>query len=151
MREGDVFHPKLVAALEKISKEPNFEAFAYKGYLCIVKRMMNAMSFFGNLNGYVILPKGHKLYNGKTDDIDCHGGITWSSEAKELFPDEEFTDEWVIGFDCAHYGDMQPFMLLTEKYMMPQFDNTVIIDDPQMTYKDFEYVRKECKRIVDQL
>jgi hypothetical protein len=145
------FHPKLVDALEKISKEPNYEEFQYKGYTCIVKRMMNAYSFFGNLNGYVILPKGHKLAKHYDEiDIDCHGGLTWSGEAKELFP--QFTDEWVIGFDCSHYGDMQPFMVMREMFMSQLFHATeAILNDPFLTYKTFDYVKNECKRIVDQL
>jgi hypothetical protein len=146
------FHPKLVDALDIISKEPNYQKFAYKGYLCIVKRLVTAYHFWGNLNGYVILEKGHKYHGKGSDeiDVDCHGGLTWSSEAKELFPDELFTDEWVIGFDCAHYGDMQPFLILREIFQRPPMP-TAIIDDPFVTYKDFEYVREQCIKIVDQL
>lgn len=147
------FHPKLVDALNKIQQESNFEKFVYKDYICIVKRMMGAYSFFGNLNGYVVLLPDDK-YNGKhydEIDVNCHGGLTWSSNAEDLFPEYKDDDYWIIGFDCAHYGDLQPFMILTEMWMTPPFDNTIILDDPNLTYKDFEYVRNECRKIVDQL
>ena len=96
--------------------------------------------------------------------LNAHGGITFTNfgERYPEFPERGVYHEsspgetepervWWIGFDCAHYGDMQPFMLLTEMWMNPPFDNTIILDDPNLTYKDFEYVRNECKKIVDQL
>ena len=61
-------------------------------------------------NGYAVIPEGHKFHGKHYDEIDVnvHGGLTFSSAADELdWP--EITDEhkggWVVGFDCAHYGD----------------------------------------------
>ena len=63
-------------------------------------------------NGYVIIPKGHKLHGKQYDDIDVsvHGGLTFSESASELdWPEipEDSKDGWVVGFDTCHYGDNQ--------------------------------------------
>ena len=63
-------------------------------------------------NGYVIIPKGHKLHGKHYDDIDVdvHGDLTFSKSAKELdWPEipENLKDGWVVGFDTAHYADTQ--------------------------------------------
>lgn len=52
---------------------------------------------------YVVIPKEHKLYNKHYDDIDiyCHGGLTYSRNGLI----DLVNDDWVIGWDYAHYGD----------------------------------------------
>ena len=54
---------------------------------------------------YVFLPKEHKYYGKSYDeiDIDCHGGLTYSD--KELIFNPLVNDDWIIGWDYAHYGD----------------------------------------------
>ena len=58
-------------------------------------------------NGYVAIPKTHKLYGiGYMDihekyDIDVHYGLTYSAES------EEFDNMWVFGFDTVHLNDNQ--------------------------------------------
>lgn len=65
-------------------------------------------------NGYVVIPEGHKLHGEHYDkiDVDVHGGLTYSDELTEdrrnkMFPDieDEHIGGWVVGFDCAHFGD----------------------------------------------
>lgn len=65
-------------------------------------------------NGYVVLPKGHKYHGKHYDDIDVdiHGGLTFSEEVNEEILEhwgslltKEDIGCWIIGFDCAHYGD----------------------------------------------
>ena len=62
-------------------------------------------------NGYVILPKGHKLHGKHYDEIDVnvHGGLTFSEPANECVEwaeiDEKDKDGWIVGFDTAHYSD----------------------------------------------
>lgn len=70
---------------------------------------------FGWGNGYVVLPKGHKLHGKDYDTIhdllphlEINGGLTFASSATELdwmeLP-EGSKDGWVVGFDTAHSWD----------------------------------------------
>jgi len=61
-------------------------------------------------NGYVVIPKGHKLngLNHEDIDVDVHGGLTFSERAVNLEWEETKNlkpDDWIVGFDTAHYGD----------------------------------------------
>lgn len=56
---------------------------------------------------YIGIPNGKEV---NTDDIHCHGGVTWCGGLPELLyesiEDKEFLrDVWWIGWDYAHYGD----------------------------------------------
>jgi hypothetical protein len=57
-------------------------------------------------NGYVAVPKEHPLYGKDYNniDIDAHGGLTYASDYSDWMP-KEVEGMWIIGFDCAHYGD----------------------------------------------
>ena len=54
---------------------------------------------------YVVLPKWHAFNGIPYDDIpvECHCGLTYS--ASELKGVKLEDDEFVIGWDYAHYGD----------------------------------------------
>ena len=86
----------------------------------------------GHLCGYVKLTTDNDFFGKEYDDIplSCHGGLTYASEEG---------DKWVIGFDCAHYGDLHPFYSDTEIY-----GNTG-------TYRDMEFVTRECESICEQI
>lgn len=67
-------------------------------------------------NGYVLLPKGHKWHGKHYDDIpvEIHGGLTFSEPITEDMVEGENWEQyltkedvgcWMIGFDCAHFGD----------------------------------------------
>lgn len=81
---------------------------------------------FGWGNGYVIIPKGHRLYEKSYDDVhkilpdlEVHGGLTFSDYVSSFSQDGFVMNEqgfvaakawfnqedWVIGFDTAHYKD----------------------------------------------
>jgi hypothetical protein len=69
---------------------------------------------WGTHNGYVIIPKGHKLhgidYNDLDEKVSVHGGLTFSEEATEgmleYWPElTEHIGDWVVGFDTMHGGD----------------------------------------------
>jgi hypothetical protein len=133
---------KLEQVLEIIQHEPNYETFEYKGYYCVIKRMMY---LGGQLNGYVRIPENHECYDKNYDDIvessaiECHGGLTFSGE---LYGETGY----YIGFDCAHAWDYMPFLQM----QLPS-STRFMEHDPAVTYKDINYVRNECKDIVDQL
>ena len=63
----------------------------------VVRIRFNHMGF---RCGYVVLPPTHPEhgtpYSELTLEYTPHGGLTYS---------EYEGDEWVIGFDCAHFGD----------------------------------------------
>jgi hypothetical protein len=60
-------------------------------------------------NGYVALPPDHKLHGTPYDDIDVdvHGGLTFGELGKDMKhkPDNISNEDWIIGFDTAHYSD----------------------------------------------
>ena len=97
-------------------------------FKCYIRRVPRS----GHLCGYVHLTTDNDYYGYEYDDIpvDCHGGLTYASEHET---------EWVIGFDCAHYGDLHPFYNDFEIY-----GNTG-------TYRDMDFVKKECESICEQI
>ena len=112
--------------------EQDYFRGTYSGYEYVIKRM----SHLGNLCGYVKVKskwlenKGD--YEFFEDIIDVHGGVTYFST---LFLEG---GEYWVGFDCAHDGDILPYM-----YKNSQLNYS--------EYRDLRYVRKECKRMIKQL
>jgi hypothetical protein len=111
--------------------EPEHKAFESYGYKCEIKRHPS----LGHLCGYIHIPKSHKLwgkaYNELYEmgvDIDIHGGLT--------FADQD-GDDWVFGFDCAHYGDFVP--------------QTATMAFGSEVYRDMTYVTKETESLAKQL
>lgn len=86
------------------------------------------------LCGYITLAPDNKLYGVGYDDLDlqAHGGLTYNSY--------DDNNNWVIGFDCAHYQDLSPYFLLSEEYSFGQ----------RGTYRDMEYVKSECESLAEQ-
>ena len=119
--------------LKKINSEGDAKEWVYTckngiEFKCYIRRVPRS----GHLCGYVHLTPDNDYYGYEYDDIpvNCHGGLTYASE---------HDNEWVIGFDCAHLGDLQPFYTDMEIY------------GNNGSYKDMEYVKKECEFICDQL
>lgn len=118
--------------LEKIKQEGDKKEWIYTcengiEFKCYIRRVLRS----GHLCGYVHLTTDNDYYGYEYDDIpvDCHGGLTYASEHE---------NEWVIGFDCAHYGDLQPF------------HNYGILGNYGI-YRDMEFVQKQCESICEQL
>lgn len=86
---------------------------------------------------YVFLPKEHKYYGKSYDeiDIDCHGGLTYSDE--ELIFNPLVYNDWVIGWDYAHYNDYMGY------YGSDSFENS----KKWTTEELFE----EVKQVIEQL
>lgn len=125
--------------------EPNFLEFVDEstGYRCFIQRHPELK----HLCGYVELPKEHKLYGKDNMDneeifneIDVHGGVTYTGEIR--FKQQDYTIDYVVGFDCAHAGDYSP-------YFLPFLGMNKRIANE--TYKDIEYVTNECKNLAKQL
>ena len=103
-------------------------------------------------NGYIILPHDHPAY-GKDysywssekdakelttvedaiDNIKVHGGLTFASNS---LPNVEDKDIWIFGFDTAHAWDQSR----TKEYA----------PGTQCTYKNMQYVEKECEALAKQ-
>lgn len=76
------------------------------------KHLDRSLMDFGWGNGYVIIPKEHRLHGLDYDDIDVdiHGGLTFSKLVDEKMTSKfnlEPSDigSWCIGFDTCHYED----------------------------------------------
>lgn len=88
-----------------------------------------------HLCGYVSLPPGHPWHGKDYDDIpvSVHGGLTYAEPADEsVARDAAPRGWWVIGFDCAHGGDLVPLYGVGG------------------TYRDIAYVRGECASLAKQ-
>jgi hypothetical protein len=108
--------------------EPNHLLFDSHGYVCEIRRHPN----FGTLNGYVYIPLEHPVAQAKIpeDVLNVHGGITYWDERNGSF---------VVGFDCAHAGDVLPYRI----------DPT--LDYADDTYKDIAFVTNELENLAQQL
>lgn len=122
--------------------------FEYKGYPCVV--LFNSL---GHRCGYVGLPHGTDV---KINDINCHGGITYSSSHLVLQKD---TDRFWIGFDTAHCFDKSDFEKAKEYFANDKgiIRSLQFAEAMNKKYKTggeirtLEYCVEECRKIVDQI
>ena len=118
--------------------------------------------FGGHLCGYISIPLDHP-WSEKDTSIGCdvHGGCTWNETEKD-------GKRW-IGFDCAHYDDIQPSMIVYENKMMQEnaeyretrrlleeLFSQLGIDRSRnklfrKTYKNVDFCIKQCENLVDQM
>lgn len=84
----------------------------YRGYTVVVKKhqrdeVINLLFIDKSEHltwycGYVVIPEDHPFYGldyeEVEEDIDVHGGLTFSGEFEDV-------DGFLVGFDCAHAGD----------------------------------------------
>jgi len=93
--------------------------FEHKGFTGIIKlqgfeakpEIEYLITNFQWYTGYVVIPKGHKLYEVEYHkiDVEVHGGLTYGRME---------SDDWVIGFDCNH--DMDNTKYITEDYVISE-------------------------------
>ena len=134
---------KLLISDRPWEHEPDNEEWidATTGYKCTIWRHPT----HGSLNGYVALPKGHRLHGQGYDafDVEVHGGLTYASE-------DEKTNEWVLGFDTNHYNDFAPKLVQTiMKYSSWEDAESEL--QSRGTYKTFAYVKAEVLSLAQQL
>lgn len=130
----------------------------------------------GHRCGYVALPSDHiysqtpeekRNFLGGTEyshwdydslDIRCHGGLTFMSPEHSLkdLLDIPCTDMWV-GFDCGHSDDACDKEAFRRYFGESLYQEKESFFDAMScfpilsTVKNFSYVEKECKSIIDQL
>lgn len=142
--------------------EPDLCVWEYRECKCIIRRMMayesDGQLSLGQLNGYVKVPEGHP-WHGKNCfdeiDVDVHQGLSFG----------KFNDfgEYIIGFDCAHSGDIIPSMnsLFAEKkaqklQFLKDLDEDMKKKYPNCSlfnpiYRNIAFVKAECESLVDQM
>lgn len=130
----------LRAALSPVA-ESHFTAQPYGLECCVLFHPM------GFRCGYVHVPEEMvKAIKKRTDEIVCHGGITYRRDISPL-SDEKEQGIW-LGFDCAHYTD--DFDRVTaEKYGFKPFQASY--SDKNATSKDLSFCEVECMRIAQQV
>jgi hypothetical protein len=83
------------------------------------------------LCGYVVITTDNKLFRLDYEqlyskiNVHVHGGLTYSDEGE---------GGWVIGFDCAHAGDLCP--------AFTHFDGI---------YRTKQYVISECEKLAEEV
>lgn len=136
MRLSDLF--------DLIEKEGNQLEWVYTTkhgieYKCLITRNDSLK----NLCGYVIMDEDDDFYgfNYNNIPVSAHGGLTYS---------DEYEGGWMIGFDCAHSGDLVPgFSELSERFKAGFSANGGVITG--RVYRDMNFVKSECERIADQI
>jgi hypothetical protein len=93
-------------------------------------------SYLGHLCGYVVVPKENPIYGLLYNQIPIavHGGITYASHED---------DEFYIGFDCAHLGDVVPG--ISRDIPLISFERGY------EKYRDLSYVKNEISLMIRQL
>lgn len=113
--------------------EPDAVWFEHAGFRC----MLNRCEGSGHWCGYVDVPVGHPDHGTEhyKCDVECHGGVTYNSQASFHEGFDGDTTAWRIGFDCGHSGDASPGRERYSGYDM---------------YRDIRYVRAETERMAEQ-
>lgn len=131
------------------------------GLPCLIVR-----NRLGGLCGYVGVSRGHRFYEvdydsvsigGDSDSYDeahyppVHGGLTFSNRCADgpedttichvVEPGED-DDVWWLGFDCGHFMDLMPGMLMTDIRLGA---NAYL---PDTTYKNVSYVRANVEELA---
>jgi len=127
--------------IEKIEKEGNYYLGKHRGYLYIIRRPQE----YWWLCWYVLVPKTNKLYWKHYDEIDwieIHWWLTFSW--KWGIWSFKITDQyWILWFDAAHSNDV--YLLKVGNHY------EVFWDIIEWTYKDMEYMKQECKKLINQI
>ena len=103
----------------------------------------------GSWCGYICVFAGHPDYGKPIEEIDAsvHGGVTYAGPRPPR-RNPKAADEWWIGFDCSHYGDLSPSNLI---YSAPTDAVARLAIAGIQTYKDEKYVRAEAELLAYQL
>jgi hypothetical protein len=125
--------------LHMIQGEPHvhFGLDIKSGLYCLVLRSV----YGGFFCGYVIYD-GERIPDAVTDNFVIHGGVTLHDDSaflvdRILADRPEFANMNVIGFDCAHASDFNPF--------------THGVSLTGSTYRNFEYVVNETRYLAHQV
>lgn len=129
------------------------DVFKYKGYPCVC-----VFNRGGYRCGYVAVNSNHS-YFGKDydedgpDNISCHWGLTYAGNGNHFY--EASNSLWWFGFDCGHCSDGNDYDTAIE-YGLITKEQAIIgkklnLNFEGTTIKDLEFVKENCKMIVEQL
>lgn len=127
------------------TEEPDQAQFEYKGYKCLIKRIAireeteAEVMTGGYLCGYVAIPFEHPwaLDEDLVDKSNVHGGITFSEGTNE---------EWMVGFDCAHSGDLIPSLPIIDDFLERILRNLPISEEQLQSSKMLKLIKKRTYR-----
>lgn len=115
--------------------EPDFLEYKDQntGYKCYIKR-----NKVGALCGYVVAKKPELFINKETWEIgfEIHGNVTFN----DFVENKQNQKEYLVGFDCAHMGDVVPTLYELQVFY-----------EPVESYKNIQYVIKECSKLAKQI
>lgn len=134
-------YPKLEGCLDIFSypwlAEPDFLVWeSDTGLICFILRHPDLK----HLCGYVCI--GIDITKEEAENFEVHGGVTfyerdYSNEIYLQAKAQGFDlSDWIVGFDCAHAGDLSPGIETISE---------------GSTYKDIEYVKAECENLAKQV
>ena len=126
--------------------EPNVKQWSYQTLDLVVVR--NAL--YGNLCGFVKLPKGHRDYGKDWSELfrfyHIHGGLDFSGRCIYHLPCVRYLEPigeqvWYIGFSCNSAKDIVPKEIYKTAFCYRNLPS----------YKDFAFVSREAEKLADQV
>lgn len=121
-----------------IVMEKSFELWREGEIICLIRRNS------GNLCGYCGVSSESPYYKNDSFDLCAHGGITYNCSTVPGISPDIFPGIYWFGFDTSHCGDMLVFSLT--------MGNGSFFGSKDFgSYRDFEYVKKQTKRLAKQL
>lgn len=93
---------------------------------------------------YIELPKNHPYYNVDYHKIpiECHGGLTYSSNYLHMINDNSEGDTFFIGWDYAHWLDYVGY------YADFAFEHSYFGRNKKWTTSE---IKSECIQVIEQL
>lgn len=110
--------------------EPDVKYFKYKDFMCVILKHRYFLHFCGYVHSHKRVSKSDVC------EFNVHGGLNFRKKGN-LFPSPDLPpySKWWYGFDCGHCYDLSP-------------GGTI---DADQTYRNFEFVQNEIKKLCDQL
>lgn len=135
--------------------EPDRVDFVHAGLACLALRHPD----HGFWCGYVGVPREHPDYGKQPEegvDADVHGGLNYGDVCSGPIchvPQPGMpADVWWLGFDCGHLCDLAPGRIARLRILSVSFPGLPDLPAmPREVYRDLPYVRREIKRLADQL
>lgn len=132
------------------------EKFEHNSYKCVC-----VFTKGGYRCGYVAVNTNHPYYglsydNEGPDEILCHWGLTYAGNGNHFNGGEDGL--WWFGFDCGHYNDLTDYetaknygLINDKEYSVGMVFENILKEDEDIILKDKEFVKDNCKMIVEQL